>query len=252
LPAEGARGGGPGGRHARPAATVLLVAVALVAGVAAAAVPAGSSKAPSGAGSGREDLHIVGRSLTAVGERYDLARSRVDCSLCHRRVQADPFDFTSYGEDYRSLLFGANPQARSIFEVTIEQIRAAVAATSREGLDSDGDGYDNDLELRFGSLPGERSSHPTVPAAVLERYRRVLLRAERDGTMERLRAQGAGRRPAGRDSDGDGVVDSLEVLFGFDPASARSVPITRGGRLALYQAVLLRAGLGRATDKEGP
>jgi hypothetical protein len=229
---------------------VLLVAVALVAGVAAAAVPAGSSKAPSGAGSGTEDLHIVGRSLTAVGERYDLARSRVDCSLCHRRVQADPFDFSSYGKDYRSLLFSANPQARSIFDVTIEQIRAAVAATSRTGLDSDGDGYDNDLELRFGSLPGDRSSHPAVPAAVLERYRGILLRAERDGTMERLRALGAGRRPAGPDSDGDGVVDSLEVMFGFDPRSSRSVPATRGGRLALYQAVLRRAGAGEA-DQEG-
>jgi hypothetical protein len=230
---------------------VLLVALALVAGVAAAAVPAGSSKAPSGAGSGTGDLHIVGRSLTAVGERYDLARTRVDCSLCHRRVQADPFDFTSYGADYRSLLFGANPRARSIFDVTIEQIRAAVAATSREGLDSDGDGYDNDLELRFGSLPGDPSSHPTVPAAVLGRYRRVLVRAERDGTMERLRAEGAGRRPPGPDSDGDGVVDSLEVLFGFDPASPRSVPITRGGRLALYGAVLRRADLVGTAEREG-
>ncbi len=242
MPAE--RAGGPGGRHARPAATVLLVAVALVAGVAAAAVPAGSSKAPSGVGSGTEDLHIVGRSLTAVGERYDLARSRVDCSLCHRRVQADPFDFTSYGTAYRSLLFGANPQARSIFDVTIEQIRAAVAATSRGGLDSDGDGYDNDLELRFGSLPGDRTSHPAVPAHVLDNYRRALVEAERDGTMEHLRAEGAGRRPPGPDSDGDGVVDSLEVLFGFDPASPRSVPITRGGRLALYRAVLRLYGLG--------
>jgi hypothetical protein len=230
---------------------VLLVAVALLAGVAAA-VPPGSSKAPAGGGSGAQDLHIVGRSLTAVGERYDLARSRVDCSLCHRRVQADPFDFNGYGEDYRTLLFRANPKARSIFDVTIEQIRAAVAATSRSGLDSDGDGYDNDLELRFGSLPGVRSSHPSVPAAVLEGYRRILVRAERDGTMERLRSQGAGRRPPGPDSDGDGIVDSLEVLFGFDPHSARSVPMTRGGRLALYQAVLRGAGVAAATDQEGP
>jgi hypothetical protein len=230
---------------------VLLVAVALVAGVAAAAVPSGSSKAPAGVGEGSRDLHIVGRSLTAVGERYDLARSRVDCSLCHRRVQADPFDFTSYGEDYRNLLFKANPQARSIFDVTIEQIRTAVAATSRGRLDSDGDGYDNDLELRFGSLPGDGSSHPSVPAPVLERYRRVLVRAERDGTMERLRSQGAGRRPPGPDGDGDGLVDSLEVLFGYDPASPRSLPMTRGGRLALYQAVLRRAGVAQATGQEG-
>jgi hypothetical protein len=235
----------------RPVATVLLVAVALLAGVAAAAVPPGSSKVPAGGGPGTPDLHIVGRSLTAVGERYDLARSRVDCSLCHRRVQANPFDFTSYGEDYRTLLFRANPKARSIFDATIGQIRAAVAATSRGGLDSDHDGYDNDLELRFGSLPGDPSSHPTVSAAVLESYRRVLVRAERDGTMERLRAEGAGRRPPGPDSDGDGVVDSLEVLFGFDPHSARSVPITRGGRLALYQAVLRQAGV-KAAEQEGP
>lgn len=231
--------------RARPAATVLLVAVALVAGVAAAAVPAGSSKAPAGGGDGEQDLHIVGRSLTAVGERYDLARGRVDCTLCHRRVQADPFDFNSYGKDYRNLLFEANPKARSIFDVTIEQIRAAVAATSRPGLDSDGDGYDNDLELRFGTLPGDPASHPSVPVAVLERYRRILLRAERDGTLERLRAEGAGRRPAGPDSDGDGIVDSLEVLFGFDPTSPRSVPLTRGGRLALYQAALRLAGAGK-------
>lgn len=250
MPAEGAGRGDAARRHARPAATVLLVAVALVAGVAAAAVPQGSSKAPPGVGEGSRDLHIVGRSLTAVGERYDLARSRVDCSLCHRRVQADPFDFTSYGEDYRNVLFRANPAARSIFDVSIEQIRTAVAATSREGLDSDGDGYDNDLELRFGSLPGERSSHPAVPASVLEGYRRILVRAERDGTMERLRSEGAGRRPAGPDGDGDGMVDSLEVLFGYDPASPRSVPMTRGGRLALYQAVLRRAGV-KARELEG-
>jgi Bacterial TSP3 repeat len=229
--------------RSRPVATVLLAAVALLAGVAAAAVPAGSSKAPVGTGSsGQRDLRIVGRSLTAVGERYDLARSRVDCSLCHRRVQADPFDFTSYGADYRDLLFQANPEARSIFDVTIEEIRAAVAATSRTGLDSDGDGYDNDLELRFGSSPAVRSSHPSVPARVLEGYRRVLVRAERDGTLERLRAAGAGLRPDGPDSDGDGIVDALEVLFGFDPASAVSAPVTRGGRLALYQAALRRAG----------
>jgi hypothetical protein len=236
----------PGSRH-RPAATVLLAAVALLAGAAAVAVPAGSSNAPVGTGSsGRGDLRIVGRSLTAVGERYDLARSRVDCSLCHRRVQADPFDFTRYGEDYRDLLFQANPEARSIFDVTIEEIRAAVASTSRVGLDSDGDGYDNDLELRFGSSPGLRSSHPSVPARVLEGYRRVLVTAERDGTLEKLRASGAGQRPDGPDSDGDGIVDALEVLFGFDPASAASVPATRGGRLALYQAVLRRAGVAQA------
>jgi hypothetical protein len=247
LPAD------PGGVRAaaRPVATVLLVVVALLAGVAAAAVPTGSSKAPAGGGSGVQDLHIVGRSLTAVGERYDLARSRVDCSLCHRRVQADPFDFTSYGEDYRTVLFRANPTARSIFDVTMGQITAAVAATSRAGLDSDHDGYDNDLELRFGSLPGDPSSHPTVPVAVLEGYRRILVRAERDGTMERLRAEGAGRRPAGPDSDGDGITDSLELLFGFDPHSARSVALTRGGRLALYRAVLHGAGV-KAADQEGP
>jgi hypothetical protein len=233
--------------RSRPVATVLLAAVALLAGVAAAAVPAGSSKPPVGTGSsGQGDLRIVGRSLTAVGERYDLARSRVDCSLCHRRVQADPFDFTRYGEDYRDLLFQANPKAHSIFDVTIEEIRTAVAATSRTGLDSDGDGYDNDLELRFGSSPGVRSSHPSVPVRVLEGYRRILVQAERDGTLERLRAAGAGQRPEGPDSDGDGIVDALEVLFGFDPASAASVPVTRGGRLAVYQAALRRAGVVQA------
>jgi hypothetical protein len=228
-------------------ATVLLAAFALLAGVAAVAVPAGSSKAPVGTGSsGQSDLRIVGRSLTAVGERYDLARSRVDCSLCHRRVQADPFDFTSYGRDYRELLFQANPEAGSIFDVTIEEIRAAVAATSRTGLDSDGDGYDNDLELRFGSAPAVRSSHPSVPVRVLESYRRILVQAERDGTLEQLRAASAGLRPKGPDSDGDGIVDALEVLFGFDPTSAASVPVTRGGRLALYQAALRRAGVVQA------
>jgi hypothetical protein len=41
-------------------------------------------------------------------------------------------------------------------------------------------------------------------------------------------------------------VDALEVLFGFDPASAASVPVTRGGRLALYQAALRRAGVVQA------
>jgi Bacterial TSP3 repeat len=235
------------GSRIRPVSTVLLAAVALLAGVAAVLVPPGSSKAPAGTGSsGQTDLRIVGRSLTAVGERYDLARSRVDCSLCHRRVQADPFDFTRYGADYRDLLFQANPEARSIFDVSIAEIRAAVAATSRTGLDSDGDGYDNDLELRFGSSPGTRSSHPSVPARVLERYRRILVRAERDGTLERLRVAGAGQRPGGPDSDGDGIVDALEVLFGFDPASAASVPVTRGGRLALYQAALRRAGVVQA------
>jgi hypothetical protein len=81
---------------------------------------------------------------------------------------------------------------------------------------------------------------------VLESYRRILVQDERDGTLEQLRAAGAGLRPKGPDSDGDGIVDVLEVLFGFDPTSAASVPVTRGGRLALYQAALRRAGVVQA------
>ena len=230
----------------RLAATGLLVGVAVVAGVALSALPPGSSGAPAGVGTGQPDLRIVGRSLTAAGERYDLARERVSCALCHTRVSSDPFAFTSYGRYYRELLFSENPAAHSIFDVSFAEIRAAIAATSRPGLDSDGDGYDNDLELRFGSDPGNAASHPSVPARVLEGYRRILAADERDGSLERLRLAGAGRRPACPDTDGDGVVDCLETLFGSDPGSAASVPATRGGRLALYRVALARAGVAAA------
>lgn len=230
----------------RLVATGLLAAVAAVAAAALAAVPPGSSGAPAGVGSGQPDLRIVGRSLTAVGERYDLARDRVSCALCHTRLSADPFELTSYGRDYRELLFRDNPGARSIFDASFAEIRTAVAATSRTGLDSDGDGYDNDLELRFGSVPGDAASHPSVPVRMLDRYRRILVGGERDGTLEALRLAGAGRRPDCADSDGDGVVDCLETLFGFDPASGSSVPATRGGRLALYRAALAKAGVSQA------
>jgi len=230
----------------RLAATGLLAGVAVAALVALAAVPPGSSGAPAGTGAGQPDLRIVGRSLTAVGERYDLARDRVSCALCHARLSADPFRLTSYGRDYREILFRENPGARSIFDVSFAEIRAAVAATSRTGLDADGDGYDNDLELRFGSDPGDPASHPTVPARVLEGYRRILVADERSGLLEKLRLAGAGHRPDCPDSDGDGVVDCLETLFGFDPNSAASVPAARGGRLALYRVALARAGVAAA------
>jgi len=230
----------------RLAATGLLVGVAAVAAVALAAVPPGSSGAPAGVGSGQPDLRIVGRSLTAVGVRYDLARDRVSCALCHTRLSTDPFELTSYGADYRELLFRDNPGARSILDASFAEIRTAVAATSRSGLDSDGDGYDNDLELRFGSVPGEARSHPSVPVRVLEGYRRILVAAEGGGTLEKLRLAGAGRRPDCADSDGDGVVDCLETLFGFDPGSGSSVSAVRGGRLALYRAALADAGVAAA------
>src|SRR6266508_2939687 len=224
----------------------LWTAASVVSGAALAAAAPASSGAPAGVGSGQPDLRIVGRSLTAVGERYDLARERVSCALCHTRLAADPFELTSYGRDYRELLFRDNPGARSILDASFAEIRTAVAATSRTGLDSDGDGYDNDLELRFGSLPGDAASHPSVPVQVLERYRRILVARERDGSLEELRLAGAGRLPDCADSDGDGVVDCLETLFGFDPASGSSVPAARGGRLALYRAALARAGVAAA------
>jgi hypothetical protein len=108
--------------------------------------------------------------------------------------------------------------------------------------DSDGDGYSNEAELRFGSMPGRRSSHSSRPAAQLERWRAIIARAASSEQIARLELDPRVRR-VGVDADGDRVPDVLERLVGSDPRNRNLTPLVAARRLAVYRQVLLDAGV---------
>ncbi|RDI96732.1 hypothetical protein DV704_00525 [Meiothermus sp. QL-1] len=174
-------------------------------------------------------------SLQELAVRYHLEPRQATCALCHLgRVESGRFN--PFGEDYRAVVrrMLAGLEEQSIFQLSPAQIRQALAEATQDGLDSDGDGYDNDLELLFGFLPGEARSRPHLPVETLEAYRTMLRQAARDGRLEALRRRGAGQADP--------------TLFGFAPGE---VPLVRLERLALYQAVILPASPPAAFPPEG-
>jgi hypothetical protein len=107
--------------------------------------------------------------------------------------------------------------------------------------DSDGDGYSNQVELMFGSMPGRRNSLPARPAPQLERWRAIIVRGLQGKRISRLEHDPRVIR-VGVDTDGDRVPDVLEGFVGSDPRSRTSTPLVAARRLAVYRQLLLDAG----------
>jgi len=128
-----------------------------------------------------------------------------------------------------------------IYPVPLEKKKEATHWPALLARDSDGDGYSNEVELMFGSMPGRRDSLPSRPAAQLERWRAILVRELQGKQITRLEHDLRVVR-VGVDTDRDRVPDVLEIFVGSDPRSRNSAPLVAARRLAVYRQLLLDAG----------
>lgn len=180
----------------------------------------------------------------SLNDPWALSASRANCLICH---SVDPnvnaFRFNGFGEDWREVLFGRiDPDADDIFDPDQQQREAASTDAELLALDSDGDGYRNRAELRFGTDPGDSASRPARPAPVLNELDQQITTALGDQDPADLE-DAPEVQQAGPDTDGDAVADLLESFAGTDPADAGSTPITSARRLAVYRQLLLDAGV---------
>lgn len=95
-------------------------------------------------------------------------------------------------------------------------------------IDSDGDGFTNELERDAGSDPSDARSVPAQPPVTSLAARLLNLDDDADGVMndEELRL---GTDPSNPDSDGDGVNDGAEILAATDPIDPGSKPADSDG-----------------------